>query len=95
MRTLYRKEKISMFLKDYYYGREKWLTILRTIGGSLLILIGFDLYLKGFDKATVAYSGLCVLFGVYIIIKPYILLLFRFDNYKTENVNIRSMMIFY
>ena len=84
MKTLYRKEKISMFLLDYYYGHEKWLTILRLIGGPLLILIGLDLYNKGFDKTSVVYSGFCIVLGVFMILKPYMWILFQLDNYKTE-----------
>jgi len=32
MNTLYRKEKISMFLIDYYFGFGRWITTLRLIG---------------------------------------------------------------
>lgn len=78
-----------MFLMDYYYGHEKWMTILRLIGGPLLILIGYELYTSGTDKISVAYSGFCILFGVYMIIKPYLWILFRLDNFKTEDVDIK------
>jgi len=74
---------------DYYYGHEKWMTILRVIGGPLIILIGIELYKEGFDKISVAYSGFCILFGVYMIIKPFMLILFQLDNFKTENVDIK------
>jgi hypothetical protein len=86
---LYRKEKIKMFLQDYYFGYGKWITILRLIGGPGLILIGLDLYKKGFDKISVAYSGFCLLYGVYMIFKPYLWVLFRLDNYKTENIDVK------
>ena len=89
MKTLYRKEKIRMFLQDYYFGYSKWITLLRLVGGPGLILIGLDLYRKGFDKFSVAYSGFCLLYGVYMIFKPYLWVLFRLDNYKTENVDIK------
>jgi hypothetical protein len=89
MKTLQRKEKISMFLQDYYFGYSNWITILRLIGGPLLILIGLDLYRKEFDKFSVAYSGFCILYGVYIILKPFLWILFHLDNYKTENVDIK------
>ena len=89
MKTLYRKEEIKMFLLDYYFGYGKWITILRLIGGPGLILIGLDLYKKGFDKFSVAYSGFCLLYGVYMIFKPYLWVLFRLDNYKTEDIEIK------
>lgn len=78
-----------MFLKDYYFGYGKWITILRIIGGPGLILIGLDLYKKGFDKFSVAYSGFCLLYGVYMIFKPYLWFLFRLDNYRTEKIDIK------
>ena len=89
METLYRKEKIKMFLQDYYFGYGKWITVLRLIGGLGLILIGLDLYKKGFDKFSVAYSGFCLIYGIYMILKPYLWIIFRLDNYKTENVEIK------
>lgn len=89
MKTIYRKEKIKMFLKDYYFGYGKWITLLRLIGGPGLILIGLDLYRKGFDKFSVAYSGFCILYGIYMIFKPYLWVLFRLDNYRTENIAIQ------
>lgn len=77
-----------MFIKDYYSGYGRWITSLRLIGGPLIILIGLDLYKKGFDKFSIAYSGFCILYGVYMIFKPYLWVLFRLDSYKTENVEI-------
>jgi hypothetical protein len=88
MNSLYRKEKIVLFLKDYYFGYNKWITILRLIGGPLLITLGLDLYIKGFDKSSIAYSGFCILYGVYMIFKPYLWILFRLDSFKTEKVEI-------
>lgn len=89
MDKLYRNEKIKMFLQDYYFGYRKWITILRLVGGLGLILIGLDLYKKGFDKFSVAYSGFCLLYGIYMVFKPYLWVLFSLDNYKTENVEIK------
>ena len=89
MKPLYRKEKISMFLQDYYFGYSKWITTLRLIGGPVLILIGLNLYTKGDNKFSVAYSGICLLYGIYMIFKPYLWVLFRLDNYKTENIDIQ------
>ncbi len=89
MKTLYRKEKIKMFLQDYYFGYSNWIMIIRLLSGPGLILIGLDLYNKGLDKFSVAYSGFCLLYGVYMIFKPYLWVLFRLDNYKSENIDIK------
>lgn len=89
MKTFYRKEKIAMFIQDYYFGYGKWVTGLRLVGGPLLILIGLDLYTKELDKFSVAYSGFCIIYGIYLIFKPYLWFLIRFENYKTEEVEIK------
>jgi len=84
MKTLYRKEKIRMLLHDYYFGYGKWIALIRLIGGPGLILIGLDLYRKGFDKFSVAFSGFCLLYGLYIIFKPYLLVLFDLTIIKQK-----------
>jgi hypothetical protein len=89
MKTFYRKEKISMFLHDYYFGYSKWITFLRLFGGPIILLIGLDLYKNGYDKFSVAYSGFCLIYGVYLILKPYLWFLLRLDNFKTGNVEIK------
>ena len=88
MKTLYRKDRIRMFIIDYYWGYGKLISLLRIIGGPSLILIGLDLFVNGFDKFSVAYSGVLIIYGIYMILKPYLWVLFRLENYKTENVSI-------
>lgn len=89
MKTLYRKEKITMFIKDYYFGYSKWITILRLLGGPLLMIIGLYFYTTGIDKFSIAYSGICILYGAYMIVKPIVWVLSRFDSYKTETLDIK------
>ncbi|MDP2187211.1 MAG: YcxB family protein [Sphingobacteriaceae bacterium] len=89
MHTLQRKEKISMFLHDYYFGYGNLIKLLRLLGGPALVLIGLHLFEQGLDKATVAYAGFCILYGIYMLLKPYLWILFRLDQYKTEAVEIK------
>ena len=58
------------------------------MGGALLILFGYKLYNDGFDKFSVAYSGVCLIYGIYLIIRPYLWILIRLENYKTEEVDV-------
>ena len=78
-----------MFINDYYFGYGNLILLLRIIGGPLIVFIGYNLYRDGFDKFSVAYSGLCIIYGIYMIFKPYLWILFRLDYYKTEEVNIK------
>lgn len=77
-----------MFIIDYYWGYGKLISLLRILGGPSLTFIGLDLYLNGYDKFSVAYSGVLILYGIYMIFKPYLWVLVRLENYKTENVSI-------
>ena len=88
MKELHRNEKIRMFLKDYYFGYGNLITILRLVGGPLLILIGMKVFNLGLDKLAIAYSGFAFLYGAYMIFKPYLWVLFRLDSFKTEKVKI-------
>lgn len=77
-----------MFLHDYYFGYGSLISLLRLLGGPVLVLIGLHLFEQGLDKATVAYAGFCILYGIYMLLKPYLWILFRLDQYKTEAVEI-------
>lgn len=78
-----------MFLHDYYFGYGNLIKLLRLLGGPALVLIGLHLFEQGLDKATVAYAGFCILYGIYMLLKPYLWILFRLDQYKTEAVEIK------
>lgn len=88
MKTIYRKEKIAMFLHDYYFGYGKWLTSLRFIGGPALIIIGFDIYSKGIGDFFIAYAGVCIFYGAYMIFRPFLWILLRYGIFKTEDIDI-------
>lgn len=77
-----------MFIIDYYWGYGNLISLLRILVGPSLTFIGLDLYLNGYDKFSVAYSGVLILYGIYMIFKPYLWVLVRLENYKTENVSI-------
>jgi len=86
MNTINRNEKVTMFLNDYYFGFGNFIMLLRIIGGPLLVLFGYNLYNDGFDKFSIAYSGFCIVYGIYLIIRPYLWILIRLENYNTEEV---------
>lgn len=88
MQTITRKENIQFFLHDYYFGYGKWITGLRLLGGPFLVLLGWMYFQQANDKVSVAYGGVCFLYGIYMLFRPYLWVLFRLDGYKTEQVEL-------
>lgn len=89
LQTITRKENIQFFLHDYYFGHGKWIAGLRLMGGPLLLLIGINQYKLSEDKASIAYGGFCFVYGIYMLLRPYLWVLFRLDSYKAERIEIR------
>ena len=88
--SLKRSERIKMFLSEYYFGQTNIITILRFIGGPILIFLGIEFYQRN-DKFAVAYGGSMFLYGIYYIFKPLTWILFRLDSFKTVNLNIEVL----
>ncbi len=88
MTSIYRKEKVRMFLTDYYLADRVWKNIARMIGGPLLILIGVDFYIKNYDQFTLAYSGFCIGYGTYFMLKPFLWMLLRRSLFNKEQVEV-------
>ncbi len=68
-------EKIKIFLNEYYFGYGIFYCILRIISGPLILIIGLNLYFNGNTKLGVSYSGVFVVFGIYYMLRPLIILL--------------------
>ena len=92
-RTLLRADRIKMFLNEYYFGSSSLISAIRIFGGPLLVLIGIDFYQGSYlydrsNKLSIAYGGFCVLYGVYLILKPIFWILFRLDSFKTVKLSV-------
>ena len=85
--TLRRSQRIKMFLYEYYFGQTNLQTLMRIIGGPLLIFFGIDFFQRN-DKFAVAYGGFMFVYGIYYLLKPLFWITFRFDSFKTTNFNI-------
>ena len=88
--ALKRSERIKMFLHEYYFGQSSIVTLMRIIGGPVLILMGIDFYQRN-DKFAVAYGGFMFFYGIYYILKPLFWILLRLDSFKTVNLNIEIL----
>ena len=84
-------ERIKIFLNEYYFGYGIFFSILRIIGGPLILIMGLNLYFNGHTKSGIGYSGFMIFFGIYYLLKPLIIILTQkawfknFDlNYKIE-----------
>ncbi len=79
------KDRVLMFLNEYYFSRSKSLTLLRIFGGPLLIYIGISFLNAHHDHAFAYFS---LIYGSYMIVKPLVWILFRWDSFKTVDVTI-------
>ena len=67
-------EKIKIFLNEYYFGYGILFSILRIIGGPLILIMGLNQYFNGNTKAGIGYSGFMIFFGIYYLLKPLIII---------------------
>lgn len=84
---LSRFEKMKIFLNEYYFGYGIYYSILRIIGGPLILLMGFNLYFNGNTKPGISYSGFVIFFGIYYTLKPWIIVLTQkawFKNFDLD-----------
>jgi hypothetical protein len=88
MHTVCRKEKVSMFLIDYYTGNSRLVNVLRIIGGPILICMGLNIYQNEFSKTMIAYGGFLALYGGYMVFKPILFILLRLDSFSTEQLSV-------
>lgn len=77
------KDRIRMFLNEYYFGHSKSLTLIRILTGPILIYMGIR-FLNAYEEFAFAYFS--ILYGSYLIIKPLLWILFRLNSFKTVNV---------
>ncbi len=68
-------EKLKIFLNEYYFGYGIFYSILRIISGPVILIMGLNLYFNGSTKLGISYSGIFVIFGIYYILRPLIILL--------------------
>jgi hypothetical protein len=88
MHEISRKQKLLIFIYEYYFGYNLFIKIIRLLGGPLIFLFGIHFYKMGYDKFSIAYSGFCLLFGAYFTFKPLIWILSRWKMYESDKVMI-------
>lgn len=88
MKKVTSKEKISMYLIEYYFGFNKFVTPLRIVGGPFFILLGFTILYKYPVENSFYYVGFSFIFGFFVIMRPYIQMVFSLENFKTEEIEI-------
>ena len=82
-------EKVSMYLIEYYFGFNNFITPMRLAGGPFFILLGFTLLYKFPIENIVYYAGFSFIFGFFVMLRPYFQILFRLENFKTEEIDLK------
>ncbi|WP_298901612.1 YcxB family protein [uncultured Psychroserpens sp.] len=80
-------EKIKIFLNEYFFGYGIFFSILRLIGGPLILIMGLFQYFNGNTKTGIGYAGFMIIFGVYYTLKPLILILTRKSWFKNFDLD--------
>lgn len=79
------KDRVLMFLNEYYFGKSKALTMIRIFTGPLMTYAGIQ-FLNTYEEF--AFACFSIVYGGYLIVKPLIWILFRLDSFKTVDVAI-------
>lgn len=77
------KDRVLMFLNEYYFLKSKALTLIRIVTGPLMIYIGLK-FLAGYQDRVFAYFS--IFYGIYLIVRPAVWILFRIKSYRTVDV---------
>ncbi|MGV6829833.1 MAG: hypothetical protein ACWA45_10615 [Flavobacteriales bacterium] len=80
-------DRIKIFLNEYYFGYGIFFSILRIIGGPLILIMGLNLYFNGNTKPGIGYSGFMIFFGIYYLLKPLITILTQKAWFKNFDLN--------
>lgn len=81
-------DRNRIFLYSYYLLPSTLYKVSRVIGGPLLVALGiYFLSYKGYSVVFYyAYAGFAIGYGIYYMLKPFLILLFR--KYKTQIVHV-------
>jgi len=85
--SLTENEKKRIFLSEYYFGYGILISILRFLGGPLILGLGLYFLSEQNDNNLISYNGFMILYGIYYILKPIIFLYTKkeyFDNFDLE-----------
>lgn len=80
-------ERIKIFLNEYYFGYGIYFTLLRIIGGPIILIMGLNIYINGNTKFGIGYSGFMIMFGIYYLVKPFLIILTQrawFKNFDLD-----------
>ncbi len=81
--TLDRKERIKMFIYEYYFGVSILYTISKIVGGPFLCYTGWYLYHTATDKFSVGYGWFILAFSFYFTLRPVLWVLVKWPHFKT------------
>ena len=82
-------EKISMYLIEYYFGYSNFITPLRLIGGPVFIVLGLVLLYQNPVENSLYYAGFSFILGFFVVLRPYLQIMFSMPNYKTEEIDLK------
>ena len=88
--TLNRKERIRMFINEYYFGVSRLVSLIRLIGGPAIFVAGLLMYSSAPDRFEIGYGGMMVAFSVYYTFIPLWWILIKWKYYKTISFSLEA-----
>lgn len=77
-----------MFLYDYFFGSGLIISALRVLGGPFLCIMGFQQYTDAIAKDVVGFSVIVMMYGFYMILRPFGWFLSRLGDFASEQVSV-------
>jgi len=87
---LERKERIKMFLNEYYFGVPKLITAMRLIAGPLIGFLGLNMLLTASDRFGIGYGGVMIAICIYYTLLPLWWILRKWKSYETIEFNFEA-----
>lgn len=83
------REKVSMFLIEYYFGYNSLISAMRIIGGPFVIFLGGMILFNEIDTLRLTIAFFVMLFGTFMIFRPFLIMLFSINNFKNEKIKLK------
>ena len=87
-KILTRKQRIALYLNEYYFGQNVFIRLMRLFFGPLLPIIGF-LFLQAEQSITnLILAGVFIINGIYYTMKPFLWLLYNNNSLQDAKLKI-------
>ena len=88
--ALSKKERINIYLKEYYFRPKAFVRYLRMLGGPIIFLISLYNYYYSSNELVSSLSGFTIVYGLYYTLKPLIIILAKPQLFQAYNFDFNT-----